>query len=310
MTFPKRHHILPRFYLDGFCKDGLLWVYDRQVDEFRKQSPINTAVITHYYTIEDEKGEKQSGVETILSQIESLAKPVIEKLIASENVSPQDRADLAIFIAIQFLRVPAFEHMFNDLQDHAMRKLNERTFSSVDKIKEILERASGLDDETRKVDPEVILEIVDKGEYSIEFHRNDTIRAMLELSLKFSIIFQQMDWVIAHCSDDTSFITSDYPFTLIPPQNYTPNSFMGVGILTEGTIKLFPICQTCCLILKDKGDAVIHVQFGKSNVRQSNLSTSYNSERYLIARDEKLLRNLVRKTRINKTTPAPRFKIM
>jgi len=38
---PKRQHFLPRFYLEGFVKNGLLAVYDRETGLVRCQTPEN-----------------------------------------------------------------------------------------------------------------------------------------------------------------------------------------------------------------------------------------------------------------------------
>lgn len=61
---PKRQHYLPKFYLEGFCKDGKLAVYDRESDEVRVQQPLNTGVIGHLYTFEDSEGRKRLELET------------------------------------------------------------------------------------------------------------------------------------------------------------------------------------------------------------------------------------------------------
>lgn len=49
MSKPKRHHFLPEFYLNGFTREGLLCVFDRETGEYRRQAPKNTAVIGHFY---------------------------------------------------------------------------------------------------------------------------------------------------------------------------------------------------------------------------------------------------------------------
>lgn len=50
MSTPKRHHYLPRFYLDRFTDRGRLYLFDREEAEHRIQTPKNTAVQTHFYT--------------------------------------------------------------------------------------------------------------------------------------------------------------------------------------------------------------------------------------------------------------------
>jgi hypothetical protein len=63
LSGPKKQHVVPRFYLDGFCRDGLLSVYDRQKNEFRIQTPHNTGAITHYYTFTDAEGRRRYDLE-------------------------------------------------------------------------------------------------------------------------------------------------------------------------------------------------------------------------------------------------------
>jgi hypothetical protein len=59
---PKRHHFLPQFYLEGFARDGLVALFDREKNEIRLQQPLNTAVIGHFYTLKDGKGAIDSSL--------------------------------------------------------------------------------------------------------------------------------------------------------------------------------------------------------------------------------------------------------
>ena len=70
---PKKQHVVPRFYLDGFCRDGLLNVYDRQKNEFRIQTPHNTGAITGFYTFTDEDGRRRYDLEHLMSEYEGKA---------------------------------------------------------------------------------------------------------------------------------------------------------------------------------------------------------------------------------------------
>ena len=85
---PKRHHFLPEFYLNGFARDGLLWLYDRDRKQYRRQTPHNTAIIGHYYAFENQEGEKDYSVEKFLSVIEGKAKATIERLERRDSILP------------------------------------------------------------------------------------------------------------------------------------------------------------------------------------------------------------------------------
>ena len=70
LTGPKRQHFLPRFYLEGFTKDGKVAVFDRDKNEVRTQQPVNTGVIGHFYTMEDAGGHQRFELEQMLSEFE------------------------------------------------------------------------------------------------------------------------------------------------------------------------------------------------------------------------------------------------
>ncbi|MCH2221908.1 MAG: DUF4238 domain-containing protein, partial [Dechloromonas sp.] len=88
-------------------------VYDRNNNEVRLQQPVNTAVIGHFYTLEDTEGRKRFELEAVLCEYEGKAKPAIAKLIACEGLSDQERSDLSIFIALAAMRTP---DMVNSVQ--------------------------------------------------------------------------------------------------------------------------------------------------------------------------------------------------
>jgi hypothetical protein len=118
LSGPKRQHFLPRFYLEGFCRDGLVAVFDREKNEVRLQQPVNTAVIGHFYTLEDAEGRRRFELEALLADYEGKAKPAIAKLVAGGELTADERSDLAIFIAFAAMRTP---DMVNSVAERAGR---------------------------------------------------------------------------------------------------------------------------------------------------------------------------------------------
>ena len=56
----KRHHYVLQFYLRGFAdEDGRFCVYEKGKDPPRVQTPLNTAVIGHFYTFNSRLRERQ-----------------------------------------------------------------------------------------------------------------------------------------------------------------------------------------------------------------------------------------------------------
>src|SRR5256885_19708 len=122
MGKPKRHHFLPQFYLENFCRDGLLWIRDCQEHEQRRQTPKNTAVIGYYYSVEVEGG-RDNSVEAMLSVVEGRAKPVIEALIQGRAITQEQKDDLAMFLGFLWNRVPDFQKSIEKVESFLVKQM-------------------------------------------------------------------------------------------------------------------------------------------------------------------------------------------
>lgn len=69
---PKRHHQVPRAYLERFSSDGRVRVRRRDGSAF-EADPINVAVESGFYDVTDSAGAKSSAVEAAVAQIEGEA---------------------------------------------------------------------------------------------------------------------------------------------------------------------------------------------------------------------------------------------
>jgi len=89
MNRPRRHHFVPRFYLDGFCADDArtLAVYDRVRNMYRAQHPTELAHRRDYYAYEDEQGELVFDIEVGLGQVETAAALAIRRVDGGEELT-------------------------------------------------------------------------------------------------------------------------------------------------------------------------------------------------------------------------------
>ena len=102
----KRHHTVPRFYLDGFAQEGQLVTVRLPGTKRFRQSTRNASLRTEFYTIPEL--EEPDAFEKGLSDIESDAAAAL-RTIVSDGIWPLDpdtRTKFAIFLAVQFLRGP------------------------------------------------------------------------------------------------------------------------------------------------------------------------------------------------------------
>jgi hypothetical protein len=163
---PKRHHYIPKFFLERFCRDGMLWVYDRESNEFRHQSPVNTAVIGDYYAAVGEEGGKNLDAENLLSRIETAARPVLEKVDAGQELTSEDRQWLAVFIGFLGARVPDFEKMFAELVDHGVKMVTEEAFATLERTRELMARYERARPDAKPIDPEKLREFILRGRFT------------------------------------------------------------------------------------------------------------------------------------------------
>jgi len=298
MSKSKRHHYLPQFYLEGFCRDGLLWVYDKDKKEIRQQTPINIAVQKYYYSFENDDGERDAEVEGLLSIIETYTKPIIDKINKRDDIDETEKETLSIFIGFLYSRVPRFETNYNDNKERILRHMNKIIFADEKRTEQILrkyERDTGI-----KIDvsaKELSEFALDDDRYTIEIHRNESLKMMLNLCKKLPIYFVQMDWLFLFAPRNSSFITTDDPLVLIPPRDLPDNA--PYGIATKGAQKFVPLSQKVCLAMFDRGDKINFREAYREEVRGINLSITSRSDRFVIARDHALVKNVVEAVGLN-----------
>ncbi len=300
MNKPKRHHYLPEFYLKKFADmDGMVWVFDREAKEYRKQLVKDTAIQGSYYTFRGSDGKKHIEIEECFSVIEGKTKPILDKLDRREQINEEEKEILAIFISFQKTRVPEFEKLINESSEKMMKKMNQLIFSSEDRVAAMIQHYETGTGEKTKLQPKELIDFIQKDRYIVKVPREHSLQAMLQQGQAFITYFLQMDWVFVWAPRKSAFITSDNPFSLTSPSNYDPNGFYGVGITTPGAKKIIPLTMRTCLIMGDRGGKVLGRMADPRTIRTINLNSAVNSDRFLIARAKPLLERLVQITRVD-----------
>ncbi len=187
---PKRQHFLPRFYLDGFGREGMLAVYDRTLNEMRVQKPEGTGVIGHFYTLEDNHGRKRFELEQALSEVEDKAAPIIKKLANKEELTADERSDMAIFVALGMCRTPDLIDSIKQMNGHMVKHMTRLMFCSAERAKEILRNgpdAPATEEELEKQAQELV-DFVESDQYEVETHHGRPKRSTHSHSITLSSI--------------------------------------------------------------------------------------------------------------------------
>lgn len=255
---PRRHHYLPQFYLQAFAEDGMLWVFDREKREYRRQSPLNTAVQKDYYTAVDQAGALNRNLERILADIEGKASQAISLADADRELMDENRSALAVFCALLKVRTPNFEKTVAEAGDQLFKKIMKSTVDSEDRAAAMIADYEGATGKALPLSPRDLLDFIQREAFRMEPHRNATLAMMIEFSAEFALLLVQMNWVFAHSPDRTSFTTSDVPFGIIPPKDWDSRGWRGVGLVTPGAVKYVPLTPRTTLLMFDRGDILTH----------------------------------------------------
>ncbi|MDY7543364.1 MULTISPECIES: DUF4238 domain-containing protein [unclassified Cryobacterium] len=102
----RRHHTVPRFYLQGFAELDRVTTVRLPGDLRFTQSVSDATVVNNFYTVENHEAGPDV-IEKALSGIEGDAAAVLKTLIEGKwPLAAEDRMTLGYFIALQATRVP------------------------------------------------------------------------------------------------------------------------------------------------------------------------------------------------------------
>ncbi|CAM2192100.1 conserved protein of unknown function [Paraburkholderia kururiensis] len=272
MNRPRRHHFVPRFYLDGFCAGNsrTLAVYDRVRNMYRAQRPAEVAHRRDYYAYEDEHGELIFDIEEALGEVEAATSGAIAKVDNDEDLAADDKTSLATYASFQFTRTPAYAEWIAAFRAHWAQDVRPQ---AGELLPEAVDPAAG---------------------------REEAIGAMLRHAPRFAEVFLQLNWTFWRCeSDRTSFVTTDSPVSVVWTNRREANAYVGAGILSTDVVTVLPLSQSSGLAMSGLGGRVDRRQLTRDEVRRVNLAVASQSQHFVFGRDMTLVENLVRTTGID-----------
>jgi hypothetical protein len=295
--FTHRNHYIPQQYQLGFANDaGKVWLFDRKTLQYRDGAPVNIGVQRDFYTTIDGEGVENDSVEKLLATLEGAVWPVIDRLDHRvHEMAMDDRVHLALFVAFMRTRTPAFEQMSNNMTNVMFQWLAKARNPTPEVVAESYAQASGKaieEEEARE-----IFNAIHNEAYFVKTPRQNNIKMMLDIALALGDAILSMDWTIYWTTPESTFVTSDNPFIVVPPLDRDP-AIEGTGPLSPGATNLIPLSSRSLLCARNDGSGPL--KFARANrdfVRSANRLVAAESDRFLIARDEALLKKLVKITK-------------
>lgn len=295
----RNHHYIPQGYLRRFTEmPNVLHVYNKETKTMRQTSTKGVAYSRDFYTVDTIDEKDSAEVEENLGHIESVVLPILSKIITQNDLSNANRADLAIYIAVQYGRTPVakarMDRVATILATNEIKKTLVEAVNYADRYREMVEiiRADNSDHyvPTREkliewiLKPEPIAKIsIDKGTYVAHFFDNAKYISEGLLRTKWTVITAQRN---------SSFITSDNPIALTIDRKLKNHETL--AIMLSDVRRYFPLDSKHCLVMTNNlTSRVIERRIaGKAEVKMINKIMSEQAYNYVISGNVQLLSSI------------------
>lgn len=235
---PRRHHFVPQFYLRRFADNAERVAVVRLADPARPTVTHvrNAAVIKGFYTVVDEAGDDTAAVEKLLALVEDAAKPAVERLVHGVLFPPpdQDRLQVALWLALQYVRDPQSRRRAEALADAAVKL--QASLIPDERARDHLRDLHG-----REPTDEEVTDLVD-GVHQFGWEavpsQNELVQLMLDSAMRIAPYFYERSWCVIQFPSP-GFVTCDRPLVLYQhPENRSPYQSFGIATADEITVAL------------------------------------------------------------------------
>lgn len=294
MSRPKRHHYLPEFYLRCFADDsGLVWTYDRARRITNRLPPRVIAAENDFYTLPTEDPRMRTLIEVNLANlVEGPVAPILRKLDPSFHPTRQEVEHLAMFASFQKVRVPGALDQVGSSFKEMMKEFTRSSFETVERVEETLASMRRETGEQHEADPQELVDLVRSGNWDIEVGRHVLLKTMLDLAINMAPVLLDLEWTLLFAAQGRAFITSDAPFVIVPPRGLPTEA--GVGVITPYALKYLPLTERVCLRMGDPGGGLSVRTVDGAVVRAINANIAANSDRFILANNEPILRRAIK----------------
>lgn len=241
----RRHHFLPQGYLAGFTdsgrKDGTLHVLDLKERRSFRTSPLNVAVEKDFKRV-DIEGKPLDAIENALAPIEDQAIQAIRRVTDSgEFPSNSDHNLILNLLSLVLAQNPKSRRSLNRTRARDADEKLKWLVASQANWEHHLSLAQKAGEELRgDLSYERARQFVEERRYTIDFDNEGTLREEFRAQDELLTALGKRTWtVLLAPKDGPTFITSDYPFSLVMEHGYHGHP----TFLTANTELYFPLSK-------------------------------------------------------------------
>jgi len=278
-----RHHYVPQFYMRNFKIDdskSSVFAYRRHKKPERRNT--DTVAFRNNFNnyVDIKTGDINSELEKVFSVIEDKAKPLMDRILATEKVEldEKERANLAYFVATLHTRTVAYRNILK-AQYVAMMKTMMGVFASNKNT--FAKDAEGYQAGITSDQIEEVRHTFVNEKYEISFEDDDYFLGQsLDLANKIFPYIAEKVWHVLKAPESQFFITSDSPLTIHRPAGMP--AIRGTGGIADGILFL-PLSPRYALVLKNPGSPKPDMNMPKGSMGQFNYATVFYSNEYVFS---------------------------
>lgn len=291
MSTKKRHHYIPQFELKKYINlDGLIQVYDKFQKSFIEIPPVNFAAISHYYTLEID-GVRTTEIEDVLSDVEGIAEPLIEKICEKQVLTPEEQWELACYFALKGSRTPYAQERYEAIGESLVKEEFVKLASDQEEYNDVVEKIMpGFSDEKKEEYREFML---DTERYQVKFERLLSVQGIFANLKEFYEAIYFMSWHVVYSPPDRAFISSDNPFFTFPLR--LEDKRKDLGLYSHNTITAVLVSPKVVILLRHTKPGRHVSTLDNATVKYINKQIAKYSHRYIFSHNLHLLRRIIKR---------------
>jgi len=286
----------------GFCEaKNILYAYDKEVRRIRTTSPKGVAYTPNFYMVDTVDENDSDEIEKTLGIIESVAIPILHKVAERKALTRSERADLAIYISMQYGRTPhsraqsdqvASIIYTNEAKKVIAEMVNDPASTKYQELVDYFkEKRPDIEPPSRDKLVEILLDR--KPMYYVEVDNGTFVNSLFDKTEPVGNGLLSRKWVLYEAPSGTSFMTSDNPIGLYVDRELEEGRVL--AILLEGVERYFPLNSKSCLVIFDEEytQDIPYKTISKIEVRRINKILFDQAEKYVIGGNKTLLQSFV-----------------
>lgn len=224
---PRRHHLVPKFYLRRFAKHERVRVRPRDFGKKAFETHVeNASVRSHYYTVDLKDGTRSTAIEKMLSEVEGAAADVFRGLDNGVIPSGEAREMFSFYMTLQMTRTQSQRKTMDEMGTAVVRRLLE--IAPIAMARDLFVKRTGHEPRDDELERERAQIRAQAKSAILEGTQNNHIEAMLTNARDLAPLLGERGWSVIDFGEPL-LLTSDNPVLPYSPPSEIPAGW-GVGI--------------------------------------------------------------------------------